>query len=1027
MSTNTPPYLLASQPNVRFSAIVTAGDAFPNGELFAGNPDGMAAFDNGDGTITVLINHEYGSNGGIVRDHGSKGAFVDRLVINKATLEVVSSDDLIKSVYRWDDVADKYVAGTTAFDRLCSGDLPAQTAFYNPATGLGTTARIYTTGEEAGSGGRAFAIVITPEAGAAYELPFLGNMSYENIVANPWGQNQTIVAMTDDVFGGQVYFYIGQKQAAGTEIEKAGLTNGDFYGVKVTGIVSEINASPANGTFTLQEIGPGGDVSNMGGGAIETESDAEGVTGFLRPEDCAWDPDNPNVLYFVTTNTFSGNSRLYKLTFTDIANPTAGGTIEAVLTGNEGHHKLDNLTVSGGKIILQEDPGNAALAKVWEYDIATDTLTQLAVADPDVFILGGSRYISQDEESSGVIDVTALLGDSDTHAYLVDMLVDTATTDPRVVQGGQLMVMYVDDPGPPPVDQPATGTLAVSGTAEEGGSLTADLTNVSDPDGSTTTSYQWQRFVPGAGPDILNGDNGTWTNTSGANSATFNVPADQSFVGVSVRVVATTTDTLGGATTFTGDAQPIANVDDEATGTLGVTGTAAEGSTLTAALANVSDPDGVAATDYQWQHFVAGAGPDTFNDVSGTWTDIAGANSDTFNVPAGYNGENVRVVATTTDTLGGSTLFLGNPYTIGNTVNGIPGLPADSDTATADQLQENAVAGAYTGVTLHSTDPDGQTVTYTLTDDAGGRFSVDSTTGRVVATGTTPIDYETALVDGSGNHYYNVSVIASDGSDSSAASTVRVYVTNQVEKLFTAGNDGSQAVPVNFNTMPEGRYDFTDARYKALAGEDWVILPNSSSVDAGNPWDYAKTFAASSGNDRIQGGTEADIIDGGDGNDWLFGGGGNDKLIGALGKDIISSGAGADKMTGSGGADIFVFTDSVLGTTKAGPHDAITDFVAGTDKLDLSMLYTDHAMGSIAAGSAAAGSGVSNYGLVYNIAGGKTYVYGDTNGVAGADFVIELNGSVKLTGADVISTQAQWSMAAPGVDYGTLHNDLLWT
>ena len=158
---------------------------------------------------------------------------------------------------------------------------------------------------------------------------------------------------------------IGQKQSTGTEIDKAGLTNGDLYGIKVTGIVDEINGSPANGTFTLQEMGAGGDVSDLTGAQLETESDAEGVTGFLRPEGAAWDPDNPNTLYFVTTNSFTGNSRLYRATFTDITNPALGGTIEAVLDGSEGQRMFDNITVADGKVILQEDPGNQSyLARV---------------------------------------------------------------------------------------------------------------------------------------------------------------------------------------------------------------------------------------------------------------------------------------------------------------------------------------------------------------------------------------------------------------------------------------------------------------------------------------------------------------------------------------------------------------------------------------------------------------------------------------------------------------------------------------
>ena len=504
-STTTTPYLIASLPNVRFTSIVTVGDRLPDGSLFAGKPDGIGAFDNGDGTITVLVNHELGSDEGIVRDHGSKGAFVDRLVIDKVTFKIVASDDLIQSVRLWNDATDAYITSTTAFDRFCSSDLTAPSAFL--AGSLGTTARIYLTGEES-TGGRAFGTVVTgANAGTAYELPFLGNMDFENVVANPFSQSKTIVALTDDVMGGQIYFYVGQKQSTGTEIDKAGLTNGDFFGLKVTGIATEVNGSPANGRFTLQEIGPGGNVSNMSAAQIETESDAEGVTAFLRPEDCAWDPDNPNVLYFTTTNNFTGNSRLYKATFDDVTNPQSGGTITAVLTGGEGHRMLDNLTVANGTVILQEDPGsNARLAKVWLYDIATDKLTQLANFDPARFTSGSSGFITSDEESSGVLDVTGMLGDVDTRAYLLGAMLGAPTGNTATVAKGQLMVMQVDSAAgnPPPEPAPPAGGdgVTLTGTSGNntlrGGSGNDRISGLAGADG----------LYGNAGNDILSGGAG---------------------------------------------------------------------------------------------------------------------------------------------------------------------------------------------------------------------------------------------------------------------------------------------------------------------------------------------------------------------------------------------------------------------------------------------------------------------------------------------------------------------------------------
>jgi Ca2+-binding RTX toxin-like protein len=219
------------------------------------------------------------------------------------------------------------------------------------------------------------------------------------------------------------------------------------------------------GTFTLQEIGSGGDVSNLSGDSIESDSDAHGVTGFLKPEDIAWDPNNPNVCYFVTTNTFEGNSRLYQATFEDITNPTAGGTIVAVLDGDEGQRRFDNLTVGNGKVVLQEDPGDRSyVAKIWEYNIATDSLTKIASFDPDIVTADGTGYLTDNEESSGVLDVTHLLGDVDTRVYLLNAQLHVSTGSSATLEPAQFLAMRVNAPGLSPIGG-TSGNDTLSGTS----------------------------------------------------------------------------------------------------------------------------------------------------------------------------------------------------------------------------------------------------------------------------------------------------------------------------------------------------------------------------------------------------------------------------------------------------------------------------------------------------------------------------------------------------------------------------------
>jgi secreted PhoX family phosphatase len=233
-------------------------------------------------------------------------------------------------------------------------------------------------------------------------------MSFENSLAHPGTGAKTVVALTDDSGDGQVYLHVGQKSASGNLVQRAGLTGGTLYGIKVTGLTQETDASPAAETsFTAVNLG---DVSSMTGAALETASDAAGVTGFNRPEDGSWDPDNPNDLYFVTTASINGKSRLWRLHFTDPANPALGGSVSAVLDGSEGQHMMDNITVDDGHVLIQEDPGSNNptgvtnyIAKLWLYDIASDKLVQVAVHDPERFTPGLPGFVTADEESSGII------------------------------------------------------------------------------------------------------------------------------------------------------------------------------------------------------------------------------------------------------------------------------------------------------------------------------------------------------------------------------------------------------------------------------------------------------------------------------------------------------------------------------------------------------------------------------------------------------------------------------------------------
>ncbi len=442
-SSSQTPYLKPAIPNTTITSILTVTDVI-GGYKMVGIPDGIGAFDNGNGTFTLLMNHELGNTVGVARAHGSIGAFVSKWVINKSTLAVVSGADLIQNVNLWNGSSyTTYNSSNTstlaAFGRFCSADLPEVSAFFNSNSGAGTQDRIFMNGEETGAEGRAFAHIATgTNAGTSYELPYLGKASLENAVASPFASNKTTVGLLDDATPGQVYFYIGTKTFTGTPIDKAGLTNGKLYGVAVAGLIAETSTAvpTANTTFSLIDLG---NVSAITGASLNTMSNNMGVTNFLRPEDGAWSTVNPNDFYFATTNSFTSPSRLWKLSFTNIATPELGGTITAVLDGTEGQKMLDNIcTTVTNKLILQEDVGGQAhIGRMFQYDVQTDALNMIAYHDSTRFISGATNFLTIDEEASGIIDASSILGAG---MYL---FVDQAhyAISGECVEGGQLLAL----------------------------------------------------------------------------------------------------------------------------------------------------------------------------------------------------------------------------------------------------------------------------------------------------------------------------------------------------------------------------------------------------------------------------------------------------------------------------------------------------------------------------------------------------------------------------------------------------------
>ena len=113
-----------------------------------------------------------------------------------------------------------------------------------------------------------------------------------------------------------------------------------------------------------------------------------------------------------------------------------------LLDGSEGPKMMDNLTINRrGRIFIQEDLGGQDhIARIWRYDIETYKLLFVAQHDPQRFNPGSADFLTRDEESSGIIDASDILGEG---WFLLDVQAHYDAGDPELVQGGQLLALHV--------------------------------------------------------------------------------------------------------------------------------------------------------------------------------------------------------------------------------------------------------------------------------------------------------------------------------------------------------------------------------------------------------------------------------------------------------------------------------------------------------------------------------------------------------------------------------------------------------
>jgi Ca2+-binding RTX toxin-like protein len=415
-----------------------------------------------------------------------------------------------------------------------------------------------------------------------------------------------------------------------------------------------------------------------------------------------------------------------------------------------------------------------------------------------------------------------------------------------------------------------------------------------------------------------------------------------------------------------------------------------------------------------------GAGNDTYmvDDLFDTVTEGLAAGTDTVQSGITYSlGDNVEnLTLTGTNVINGTGNILNNILT-GNSAANILDGGAGANTLIGGLGDDTYILDSLDVVTelLNAgIDTVQASITYTL----------GTNVENLVLTGN-------SIINGTGNGLSNVLT------GNSAANTLSGGVG--IDKMIGGAGDDIYIVDNLQDVVTEAFNEGTDliqssVSYTLSANVENLLLTGTAALGTGNDLDNILTGNASV--NTLTGGAGNDYLDGLAGGDTLKGGTGNDTyvvnvladniienlnegsdnvitgitytlgtnlenlnltgtaavngtgnildniIVGNSGANKLNGGAGNDVLTGGAGVDHFQFTTALVATNI----DTLTDFVSGTDKIDLSKaIFT--AFSAVTVGGTLAATEIGNH-LLYNATTGALSY--DADGSAGAGGAVQI-------------------------------------
>jgi Ca2+-binding RTX toxin-like protein len=625
--------------------------------------------------------------------------------------------------------------------------------------------------------------------------------------------------------------------------------------------------------------------------------------------------DNVQIYDTVTIENASGGGGSDRLTGNAVANALSGGSGNDTLTGGGGN---DTLAGGAGNDIF--DYASAGEGNDTIIDLTPGDLIRVSSASfSGAATLGDGTGIGagQIEIAAAGDDTVLYLGTNATPgADIIINLAGSYLAAQFMPNGTQIGLRYIN--------KPATGSVAILGTASEDQTLTVSDT-LADLDGLTARTYTWQSSSDGT----------TWTTIGSGSGLTLG----DAQVGQQIRVSASYTDGHGFAESATSDATDATTaISDPHTGGITLAGALASGRTLGIA-STLADADGLGPIAYTWQ-----ASRDGTN-----WTPVGSGT--TMALTNTLIGQQVRALAAYTDQQGFAESLaspVGGPI-VGSeqadTATGADGNDSLDGRGGNDSLNGLAGNDRLLGGDGNDTLDGGDGADTLLGGSGNDRYIVTDTLDTLIE--LPGGGYDTAEIRLSGGNWLlpgDIDAAILDATSGLATLTgnelANVLTGNQLANLLAggAGNDSLHGLGGD-DSLYGGSGDdsyFVDSSADLtieLAGEgsdsvrasvSWTLadhvehlfLLGTTALD-GSGNGLANTLAGNNGANTLLGLAGNDVLLGNGGDDWLDGGSGNDVLNGGLGNDTYVIDSGADSITDGGGIDT-IMVDYAAGAYTLG-------------------------------------------------------------------------------------------------------------